>query len=507
MKAANSKAMRSAEDKVFKNIWSSVYPTPRNSDYTKIVNAVRQGANAPGKLPLDKAATELVPWVEDVTVEIEGDGDAFLFSDSDILDIAYGVAERLLDELRKKGVIPVKGMREGKVPAKKADDESEDTTESAGKSFKDFRKQLEEQVYMDETDSRMYGDDSVLKPSKGKPKPCKGKDCDKPKPFKGYEETEQEPTGLDEGAVKAAMEDWMYSLPKPLVAEINRKYAGKLKAAAITGLSKGDPIRKALIALLDKYKVAPALGDTSRDFDISALETMFDSFFGESVEAFKGYKETELDEGGVKDALADYMYSLPQAAIEELKPIMKQKASTKKFGQITKILKKHGFTAMFMGSYPANVVNDYFDTFFGEVTTEETANFIEAKQQLFTGPGKKDSKRLIGVYSKSGKWIKDMSSEAEARKYVEKTQKESVQDTHLDEAFKIKKVGVSPDGKPVYSMNNKYYVVSYSVMARETAIFASDSKGNVSNYNDLWMGSGFVSPDTAMKELEKSLTK
>ena len=41
-----------------------------------------------------------------------------------------------------------------------------------------------------ETDSRMYGDDSVLKP---KP-PCKGKDCDKkkkkPKPFMGYEEVE-----------------------------------------------------------------------------------------------------------------------------------------------------------------------------------------------------------------------------------------------------------------------------------------------------------------------------
>jgi hypothetical protein len=342
---------------------------------------------------------ELVPWVEDVTVEIEKDGIAMLFSDSDILDVAYGVAERLLDELRKKGVIPAKGMREGKVPAKKADDESEDTTESTGKSFKQFRKQLDEQVYMGETDSRMYGDDSVMKPSKGKPKPkpCKGKDCDKLKPFKGYEETEV------------------------------------------------------------------------------------------------------LDEGGVKAALEDYMYSIPQAAIEELKPIMKQKASTKKFAQITKILKKHGFTAKFMGSYPANVVNDYFDTFFGEVTAEETANFIEAKQQLFTGPGKKDSKRLIGVYTKSGKWIKDMSSEAEARKYVEKTQKESVQDTHLDEAFK--KVGVSPDGKPVYSMNNKYYVVSYSVMARETAIFASDSKGNVSNWADVWSQRGLVDPDNAMKEL------
>ena len=428
MKAANSKAMRSAEDKVFKNIWSSVYPTPRNSDYTKIVNAVRQGANAPGKLPLDKAATELVPWVEDVTVEIEGDGDAFLFSDSDILDVAYGVAERLLDELRKKGVIPAKGMREGKVPAKKADDESEDTTESTGKSFKQFRKQLDEQVYMDETDSRMYGDDSVLKPSKGKPKPCKGKDCDKPKPFKGYEETEQEPTGLDEGAVKAAMEDWMYSLPKPLVAEINRKYAGKLKAAELTGLSKGDPVRKALIALLDKYKVPPALGDTSRDSDISALELMFNSFFGESVEMSEAVN----------------------------------------FGTNAYEIQKSG-------------------------SNWEVWKLSYSQGSVRFPDGRKGTK-LRG----------DFKSRDEAMAYAKKDAgvKESVE---LEEAFK--KVGVSPDGKPVYSMNGKHYVVSYSVMARETAIFASDSKGNVSNYNDLWMGSGFVSPDTAMKELEKSLTK
>ena len=41
--------------------------------------------------------------------------------------------------------------------------------------------------FIAETDSRVYGDDSVVK---GKP-PCKGKDCNKkPKPFMGYEEVE-----------------------------------------------------------------------------------------------------------------------------------------------------------------------------------------------------------------------------------------------------------------------------------------------------------------------------
>lgn len=54
-------------------------------------------------------------------------------------------------------------------------------------------------------------------------------------------------------------------------------------------------------------------------------------------------------------------------------------------------------------------------------------HFTEAaKERLFTGPGKSDPKRLIGVYTKSGKWIKDMKSEREARKYVDATY-ESVQ--------------------------------------------------------------------------------
>jgi hypothetical protein len=127
---ANSSAMRSAAAKVFKNIYAKV-KAQSNADYSKIFVAVKQGANAPGKLPLDPAAMEIVPWVEDVTTEIEGDGTAFLFTDSDIMDVAYDVAEQLLDALRKDGKIPPKGMREGK-------------------QFSTFRKQLDEQSYQTE---------------------------------------------------------------------------------------------------------------------------------------------------------------------------------------------------------------------------------------------------------------------------------------------------------------------------------------------------------------------
>ena len=42
---------------------------------------------------------------------------------------------------------------------------------------------------------------------------------------------------INEGAVKAAMEDWVEGLPKAVVAEIGRKYGAKLKAAEMKGLS------------------------------------------------------------------------------------------------------------------------------------------------------------------------------------------------------------------------------------------------------------------------------
>ena len=92
------------------------------------------------------------------------------------------------------------------------------------------------------------------------------------------------------------------------------------------------------------------------------------------------FSEETLSEGGVKAALEDYMYSIPKAAIEELRPVMKQKASTRKFGEITKILRKHGFTTKFMGSYPSNVVNDYYDAFFGD----PNESYMPKKKMVFT---------------------------------------------------------------------------------------------------------------------------
>lgn len=84
-----------------------------------------------------------------------------------------------------------------------------------------------------------------------------------------------------------------------------------------------------------------------------------------AAKAAAGKAKRSVSEGAVKDALADYLYSIPKEAIEELRPVMKIKSLNKRFAMITKVLKKHGFTQQFMGSMPTNVVNDYYDTFFG----------------------------------------------------------------------------------------------------------------------------------------------
>ena len=62
------------------------------------------------------------------------------------------------------------------------------------KRYKDIVEEVRKARIVAETDSRMYGDDEVVKPmmrGKAKPEPCKGKGCPeekKPRPFMGYEE-------------------------------------------------------------------------------------------------------------------------------------------------------------------------------------------------------------------------------------------------------------------------------------------------------------------------------
>jgi len=84
----------------------------------------------------------------------------------------------------------------------------------------------------------------------------------------------------------------------------------------------------------------------------------------------------DIEESATKAALEDFMYDLPKAAIAELRPVMKMKQGVGRMAKITAVLKKHGVTQKLMGSYPAAVVNDYFDTFHGE-SVEENGEKID----------------------------------------------------------------------------------------------------------------------------------
>jgi hypothetical protein len=81
----------------------------------------------------------------------------------------------------------------------------------------------------------------------------------------------------------------------------------------------------------------------------------------------------DIEESASKAALEDFMYALPKAAIEELRPVMKMKQGVGRMAKITSVLKKHGITQKFMGAFPTTVVNDYFDTFHGESVEESLA--------------------------------------------------------------------------------------------------------------------------------------
>jgi hypothetical protein len=86
----------------------------------------------------------------------------------------------------------------------------------------------------------------------------------------------------------------------------------------------------------------------------------------------------DIEESASKAALEDFMYALPKAAIEELRPVMKMKQGVGRMAKITAVLKKHGITQKFMGAFPTSVVNDYFDTFHGESVELESDGINES---------------------------------------------------------------------------------------------------------------------------------
>lgn len=105
---------------------------------------------------------------------------------------------------------------------------------------------------------------------------------------------------------------------------------------------------------------------------------LYEWFTGDSI------TEEPLNEGGVKAALADFMYDLPKAAIAEIKPLMTSKRGpadeAMRIASIRAILKKHKVKKNFMGFDTANLVDFYFNTFHGESVKEE----VEVQEEYYS---------------------------------------------------------------------------------------------------------------------------
>jgi len=251
--------------------------------------------------------------------------------------------------------------------------------------------------------------------------------------------------------------------------------------------SKGSPA--SISTSFDKVK-APAGTNAIVTVDFTMLKTEGMDRESHLFLMLESLHEQYITEGAMKAAIEDFMYSIPDAAIKDLKPVMKITNISRRFSEITKVLRKHGFPTMSktLGSNSSNIINDYYDTFFGEsvevaedfkagdkvkvphkgkmvsgkivrfddggtskaqqhgggyvVDVGEPASILvpkqkvqkeetevsEAKVKYLTGPGKRDPKRIIGIYNMQGKWIKDMNSEREAMTFVNKSWGESVEE-------------------------------------------------------------------------------
>ena len=89
------------------------------------------------------------------------------------------------------------------------------------------------------------------------------------------------PAPLTEGAMKAAMEDWLEALPKPAVKEffgVQKKFPNPKDKKTVDAKN---------LEILKKYKVKPLIGDPSHRESLGALSCCLDMLVGGQGESVK----------------------------------------------------------------------------------------------------------------------------------------------------------------------------------------------------------------------------
>ena len=251
-----------------------------------------------------------------------------------------------------------------------------------------------------------------------------------------------------ESATKAALEDFMYDLPKAAVAELQPVMKGTLR---------GGPLRDKVSSILKKHKVPTFFMGTSAT---QVVLDNFDTFFGESVEeqtskdiqmktrVKKQNSATEeaekINEDHECGCNVDKSAKKIQSRIKSYKQATAQKIGEQVVRPTLKEVQRHMDSQM-QPHAEARIGNtqEVFGVTDIEITEDGMVKSFkwndeivtEAKVKYLTGPGKRDSRRIIGIYTMQGKWIKDMNSEKEAANFVNKSWGESVEEeVELDEA-------------------------------------------------------------------------
>jgi hypothetical protein len=332
---------------------------------------------------------------------------------------------------------------------------------------------------------------------------------------------------VTEGGVKAALEDFMYDLPKAAIAELKplmkQKKGGVaqqvVRLASITAILKKHGVKKELMG----FNTANLVND------------YFDTFHGESVEVegeqlseqqqvIGKYRFTSFTEGSISGWMVSVQGIGEVGFIKA--PAKKNTKTSIAPHQLYKTKgQSEGDPKLVMAAFPdssTRFVNDKEIRFaprqllkavamwmdkHGKVMTEgtqfvEDGEIEEAKEKYLTGPGKKDPKRIIGIYTMKGKWIKDMNSEKEAANFVNKSWGESVEEEiEVSEAVNI---GTSAYQIQRSGSNWEVWRLSYS---QGSVRFADGRKGTKlrSDFKTYEDALAYAKKDAGVKEETESV--
>ena len=299
------------------------------------------------------------------------------------------------------------------------------------------------------------------------------------KTSKGKKPQSKDAKPVSEGAVKVAMEDWIKSLPKPVVAEAFRfrqqdweMMRAKYKQGTPVNitLKSGKTVSGTLLRM-DKYDQGGQTKGHLLHVKTSSGRVEVDDVDVKSIQ-WNNDSKTKMSEAKVSSKGSWSGSEEDEEIEEEWKSLKKTKVDLNALRQQGyKIVVQHGegdtlYKIKGKGK-KVDPVKEHLDDEVNEVMVKVALNPNKkiGYQVTDVGPG---GKRTV---SKSENFPEE------------------------EAIIQVREAG----HQTLYRYMGKYYIVSYSSLANETMVFAGDAKGKPTSYTDLWSDRGGVHPDAAIK--------